>query len=272
MTIGEAQKTGEQILRKAGIESKHIDTSLLLAKVTGKPRSWVFAHLDEKLSPSVAQDFLELINQRAQRVPLVHLTNTREFYGLDFYIDKNVLTPRMETEKMVEYAIAYAPRNSRLLDVGTGSGAIVTAIGKHRPDLELWATDVSERALDIAKRNLKAHQVSARLATSSLLEHVSGRFDTIAANLPYLRNDADLMPEVQKEPEVALFGGKDGLELYRQFFQQLPTYLSPDGFVFTECDPWQHDELIKIALRAGLAPIETKDYFILGFKKENPGG
>ncbi len=265
MTIGEAQKTGERILGKVGIESKRIDASLLLAKVTSKPRSWLFAHMDDELATQDATNFMELVNQRSQRVPLVHLTNYREFYGLDFYIDRNVLTPRMETEKMVEYAIRYAPKNSRLLDLGTGSGAIVVAIAKHRPDLEVWATDISSKALEVARRNVETHQVDVELVSSNLFERVTDRFSTIVTNLPYLREDADLMPEVQNEPSVALFGGKDGLELYRQFFEKLPPHLENQGYVFTECDPWQHETMIAIAKQASLRPIESKDYFILGF-------
>jgi release factor glutamine methyltransferase len=267
MTIDAAQRHGEALLRQANIESSHLDTTLLLEKVTGKPRSWLLAHGDEGLSESQTQELMHLIDRRAQHTPLVHLTNAREFYGLDFYIDDRVLTPRVETETMVEYAIKYAPKDSRLIDIGTGSGVLAVAIKKHRPDLEVWATDVSEEALAVAHQNAERHRIAIQLVASDLFGSVRGHFATIVTNLPYLRNDAELMPEVTKEPAVALFGGQDGLELYRRFLEQLPAHLQPGGYLFTECDPWQHEKLIELVNPAGLKLIESNNYFILGFQR-----
>jgi release factor glutamine methyltransferase len=269
VTIGEAQRHGQNLLQRAGIESLHLDTSLLLEKATGQPRARLFAHLEDELPDKQAREFIELVNQRAQRVPLVHLTNTREFYGLDFYIDERVLTPRIETERMVEYAIKHAPPASRLIDIGTGSGAVAVAIKKHRPDLEVWATDISNEALHVARRNAERHRVDIQLLASDLFGSVEGRFTTVVTNLPYLRSDAELMPEVQKEPSVALFGGTDGLELYRRFLQQLPVHLEPAGYLFTESDPWQHEALIKVAGKSGLQIIEPSNYFVLGFQRRS---
>jgi release factor glutamine methyltransferase len=266
VTVGEAQRLGETTLLKANIESRRIDTSLILEVVTSKPRTWAFAHREAELTEEQGRRFMELIDMRRKRIPLVHLTNKREFYGLDFYIDKRVLTPRIETEKMAEWAIKYAPKSSRLIDVGTGSGALAVVIKKQRPDLKVWATDVSAEALTVARRNAAAHQVDISFITSDLFADVKGSFAVIVTNLPYLRDDAGLMPEVQKEPAVALFGGHDGLDLYRRFLGQLPDYLDEGGYLFTECDPWQHADLTAEAAKVGLTPIE-QDYFILGFQR-----
>ncbi len=267
MTVGEAEKLGTSMLRRAGVESARIDTFLLLAKELNRDRAWLMAHPEYEIEETAAAHFLELINRRRARNPLVHLTNEREFYGLNFYIDERVLTPRIETETMVDYAIKHAPKNSRLIDIGTGSGAIAVAIATHRPDLEIWATDVSSDALEVAKRNAKTHWAKITFVQSDLFEAVDGQFATVVTNLPYLRDDADLMPEVTKEPGVALFGGHDGLDVYRRFLEQLPDHLAKGGYLFTECDPWQHDSLIKVASTAGMTPIETSDYFILGFQR-----
>jgi release factor glutamine methyltransferase len=267
VTIGEAQKQGEDVLRSGGIESARLDASLLLEKVTGRSRSWLLAHDEKKLSDEQEHTFMELVDRRRSRIPLVHLTNQREFYGLDLYIDDRVLTPRVETEKMVDYAIKYAPRDSRLIDIGTGSGALAIVIKHHRPDLDVWATDVSSEALEVAKRNASRLNMLLNMFNANLLDKVEGQFATVVTNLPYLRDDADLMPEVQKEPQVALLGGSDGLELYRKFLEQLPDHLEPNGYLFTECDPWQHEALIAEAAKAGLTPIEQSDYFILGFQR-----
>lgn len=267
MTIGAAQQHGEEVLKAAGIDSGRLDTALLLGKVTEQSRAWLLAHDDETLTPDQETAFLALLAKRAERHPLVHLTNNREFYGLDLYIDADVLTPRVETEKMVDYAIKYTPQNSRLIDIGTGSGAIAIAIKKHRPDLTVIGTDVTDEALAVARKNITHYGLDIELIKSDLFEAVDGSFETVVTNLPYLKDDADLMPEVQKEPAVALFGGDDGLVLYRKFLRRLPTYLKSGGFLFTECDPWQHESLIGEAKEAGLQPIEQEDYFILGFQR-----
>jgi release factor glutamine methyltransferase len=166
---------------------------------------------------------------------------------------------------MVEWAIKYAPLDSHLIDIGTGSGAIALAINAHRPDLHITATEITIEALEIARRNAKTHHAEIEFIQSDLWENVTGVYDTIVTNLPYLRTDAQLMPEVHKEPAVALFGGKDGLELYRRFLSELPAHLRIGGYLFTECDPWQHEGLIAEAAKVGLIPIE-QGYFILGFE------
>lgn len=265
MTLDEALQFGTKQLKRAGIESARIDSSLLLAKVMDMPRANVLAHLDDEMDPILASDFIELINERAKRRPLVHLTNTREFYGIDLYIDENVLTPRIETEKMVDFAIKHAPQNGKLIDVGTGSGAIAIAIKTHRPDIEVWATEVNDEALSVARRNIEKRELDINLEKSDLFSNISQTFDVVATNLPYLQDDADLMPEVQKEPAVALFGGQDGLDIYRQFLKELPQHLNASGYLFTECDPWQQASLKEEAAKIGLQPIE-EDYFILGFQ------
>ena len=266
MTFGEALQLGESKLKAAGIDGGRLDTQILLEFVTDKDRSYILAHQEDELTPDQQSQFTSLITKRADRIPLVHLTHTREFYGIDLYIDDNVLTPRVETEKMVEFAIKHVPQNGRLIDIGTGSGAIAIAIKTHRPDLEVWATEVNDEALAVAGRNIETLKLDITLVKSDLFDNVSQAFDTVATNLPYLQNDADLMPEVQKEPAVALFGGDDGLDIYRRFLNELPKHLHPSGYLFTECDPWQQDSLKSEAAKVGLQPIE-EDYFILGFKR-----
>ncbi len=265
MTLEEALQLGTKQLKRAGIESARIDTSLLLAKVMDMPRANVLAHLDDDMDDTKASDFIELINERAKRRPLVHLTNTREFYGIDLYIDENVLTPRIETEKMVEFAVKHAPQDGTLIDIGTGSGAIAIAIKTHRPDLKVWATEVNDAALSVARRNIETLKLDINLVKSDLFDNVSQTFDVVATNLPYLQDNADLMPEVQKEPTVALFGGEDGLDIYRRFLTELPAHLNPKGYLFTECDPWQQANLKVEAAKIDLRTIE-EDYFILGFQ------
>jgi release factor glutamine methyltransferase len=265
MTLGEALAYGETTLKAVGIDGGRLDTQILLEFVTDKNRAHLLAHEEDELTIEQENQFKELIAKRAERIPLVHLTHTREFYGIDLYIDDDVLTPRVETEKMVEFAIKHVPQNGKLIDIGTGSGAIAIAIKTHRPDLEVWATEVNDEALAVARRNIENLKLDVKLVKSDLFSEIAVKFDTVATNLPYLQNDADLMPEVQKEPAVALFGGDDGLDIYRRFLIELPEHLQPEGFLFTECDPWQQAHLKAEAAKIDLHPIE-EDYFILGFQ------
>ena len=247
------------------IAGARLDAELLLAHVLAQPRTWIHAHDDYVLTPDQLSQFQHLIDQRLNHTPVVHLTGTREFYGLDFIITPDVLTPRVETEQMVEWAIKYTPQNGRLIDIGTGSGAIAIAIAKNRPDLHITATDITHTELAVARQNARKHGVDICFIESDLWHEVTGKFDTVVTNLPYLQTDADLMLEVTKEPAIALFGGTDGLDLYRRFLNELPQHLAPHGHVFTECDPWQHDRLMALAAKSRLKAFE-QGYFILGFR------
>jgi release factor glutamine methyltransferase len=271
-TIGNwlTQAAGE--LERAGTGSEHLDAELILGHILNRERAWLKAHTTDTLTHQQSTDASRLITRRAAREPLVHLTGTREFYGLDLHITPDVLTPRVETEQMVALAIKHTPQNGRLIDIGTGSGAIAIAIAKHRPDLHITATDISDRELIVARRNATTHKVNIDFIISNLWSQIPNSdleqklFDTVVTNLPYLEDAADLMPEVRREPAVALFGGPDGLSLYRRFLQDLPRHLAPGGHLFTECDPWQHEALIAEAAKYHLTPIE-QGYFILGFQK-----
>jgi release factor glutamine methyltransferase len=268
VTIRQALAKAQATLETREITGGRLDSELLMAFITRQNRAWVLAHDDDILSSTQSSAFFDLIEKRLDHIPVVHLTGTREFYGLAMRITPDVLTPRVETEQMVEWAIKYTKNGGQLIDIGTGSGAIAIAIAHHRPDLAITATEVTSEALDIARLNAKEHNMPVELIQSDLWEDVSGTFDTVVTNLPYLRDDAEsqLMPEVRREPKVALFGGTDGLDLYRRFLKGLPKHLSPGGYLFTESDPWQHDALKNAALEFDLKPIE-QGYFILGFQR-----
>ncbi len=265
MMIRDALQAARRELLAAKVNSVHLDSELLLCHVLGRDRVWLLAHDTTKLNDSQLKEFQRLIRDRATHTPVVHLTNKREFYGIELYINEHVLTPRVETEQMVELAIKHAPANSCLIDIGTGSGAIAIAIAQHRPDLRVWATEVSPEALAVAKKNISLRQISITLREADLFDGIKEKFDVVVCNLPYLADKADLMPEVQKEPGVALFGGPDGLDIYRRFLKELPLHLNPGGLLFTECDPWQQEALATEATGIGLNLIK-EGYFILGFK------
>ncbi len=263
-TVREALTAAITFLDSRHIAGARLDAQLLLAHTLRRERAWLLAHDDHELTPHQAADFEAFISRRSQHVPIVHLTGHREFYGLEFTITPDVLTPRVETEVIVEWAVKYALTNSNLIDIGTGSGAIAIAIAASRPDLRITGTEITSAALAVARRNAKQQGTKIELIKADLWDGVSGKFETIVTNLPYLKDDAELMPEVLREPAIALFGGPDGLDIYRRFLAGIHQHLSPGGYLFTECDPWQQADLIAAAAKVHLKPIE-QGYFILGF-------
>lgn len=271
MTIQQAIDFAEPKLKQAGIQSFKLDTQLLLSDVLNKSKEFIIANQETKLSSSETRLYKEHVSRRIDREPLCYITNHIEFYGRNFFVDKKVLAPRVETETIVENAIRFAPKNSRLIDIGTGSGAIAISIALARPDLDITATEISTDALEVAKINAKNLGVDSKikLIHSDLFSDIRGKYETIVTNLPYVSSDNtnEMKPEVNKEPAVALYGGSgDGLDLYRKFYKQLPKHLSLNGKVYHESDPWQHNELKEFAKKLGLE-LTLDDYFILGFTR-----
>lgn len=276
MNINEVMSRAEAKLKTAGIRSARLDSLLLLEKVSGIKREWLLAHPERSVSKETKAKYDDLIKQRAQRVPMQHLTHKQEFWGLEFYVDARVLSPRPESEKIVEFALERQGQSlptgqvglPSVLDVGTGCGCLAVAMAKERPKWKVSAVDVSEDALKVAKLNVKKHAVEIVLAQSDLLQGGTlkhKKFDVITANLPYLKTKAALTDEAAKEPSVALFGGNDGLSLYRDFFKQVPDHIKPNGMIIIESDPWQQPELIRMAKTAGLE-LKDRDRFVLSFQ------
>ena len=269
MTIQQALDFAEPKLKQAGIQSFRLDAELLLCNVLAKSREFLIANRERKLTTSETQLYKKYISRRTDREPLCYITNDIEFCGHNFFVDKRVLAPRVETETIVENVIKYAPSNSRLIDIGTGSGSIAISIAISRPDLEIIATEISTDAIEVAKINAKKLGVKNKIKFihSDLFSNVNGKYNTVVTNLPYVSSDYtnSMKPEVKKEPSIALYGGSgDGLDLYRKFYQQLPQYLNSKARVYHESDPWQHKVLIDLAHSVGLETM-LEDYFILGF-------
>lgn len=272
MILEQSLKDAKTRLEQADIPSARLDAELLLSFVLNKSREWLITHNTDKLTQKQSEKFDSVIKRRIDREPVCYITNKLEFYGIDFYVDNRVLAPRVETELVAEQAIKNALKNSKLIDIGTGSCAIAIAIAKNRPDLHITATEVSPEALEVAKLNSQHilgpdHKI--KFVEADIWGDVTGKFETVVTNLPYVSEDYKprMKPEVAKEPAVALFGGKgDGLDLYRRFYSDLPKHIKPGSLVYHESDPWQHEELKKLAKKAGLQPI-LEDYLILGFQK-----
>lgn len=254
LTIAEAIREGWNYLRDSDKDNPRLDAEVLLAHVLKKDRTALYRDLDEQLEPSEIQSYRKFLRERAKGKPLAYIINNREFMSLDFFVDERVLIPRPETEIMVEAILQHSKGKEPLIvDVGTGSGAIAISLANNLAKGKILALDISLEALAIARNNSERHQVGDRIefVQSDLLEALPqqylGQVAWIAANLPYVPEvDKDtLQTEVKDfEPHLALFGGKDGLDLYRRLIPQAAEFLSPQGYLICEITPGQGEMLL----------------------------
>lgn len=246
--------------RLADISSARLDVQLMVAHVLNVDRGWVVANYRDDLSNDVVTKLNELLDKRERRIPLAQILGTREFYGRNFIVNEHVLVPRPETEVLVENAIQLIPEGARVLELGTGSGCISVSLALARPDLQITATDISPDALKTAETNATNLEANLTFIQSDLFEvfhsnipknvrmNNDHEFDAILTNLPYVPVNARRQPEIEHEPDVALYGGNDGLDLYRTFFTELSDYLKAGGVCLVEYSPTQH-KLVREYLR-----------------------
>lgn len=241
--IGRAIVSATQRLEEAGSPSAHLDAQVILAHILDQDRSWLFAHYDYVLNEEQAAQLTDLVARRVANEPVAYLVGHKEFYGLDLAVDKRVLIPRPETELLVDAVLDHiesrADRAVTLVDVGTGSGAIALAVAANAPETTVYALDVCEHALGVARRNVEAHgqQDRVHLLRSDLLSELPEPVDIIAANLPYITSaDMDCLAAGirEYEPHLALAGGDDGLDMVRELLRQIPDRLHPGGVIFLE--------------------------------------
>jgi release factor glutamine methyltransferase len=237
-------------------ESPRVDAELLLAYVLKKSTTFLFTHDKEAVDrysafPINLWKFRRLIRKRRRGIPVAYLVGHKEFYGLDFNVNRHVLVPRPDTETLVEAVIEYLHETEGeddhprlLIDVGTGSGCIPISILKNVPGLRAVAIDISWAALSVAEANVRKHHLDGRvrLARSNLLggldlTEFEGADVILTANLPYLPDKMEVKPELTFEPSIALYSGVDGMDLYKKFVQQLAV-LRPKA-IFLELYEWQ---------------------------------
>jgi len=240
---------------------------LLLAlgrNVPGATRAWLIAHDNKAVAPDVVTALHSLVRRRLAGEPIQYIAGEAEFYRMPFWVDRNVLIPRPETELLVEQAVKFAPlfRRPRMADVGTGSGAIAIALAHEWPDAIVTATEISESALDLARRNASRLGFAdrVRFVKGDLLEPVAGEeFEFVVSNPPYVaeRDRESLSVEVRDyEPAQALFAGDDGLGMYRRLIPAAYGALVPGGFVLLEIGYGQADAVRKLLADAGFAEIQ----------------
>lgn len=235
--VGRAMLAASRRLRESGIDTPQLDSAVLMAHALGVSKTWVYAHPQRKLTQDEIAAFQALVVRRMQQEPVAYLVGHKDFYGLDITVDKRVLIPRPETELLVERALAWVRvligegEKPRVADVGTGSGAIAIALAVNAPEAVIYATDISQGALEVAAQNVWRYGLGEQvvLLPGDLVSAIPEPVDVLVANLPYVasRTLKTLAPQVRDfEPRLALDGGPDGLRKVADFFTLLAT---PEG-------------------------------------------
>ena len=234
-------------------ESAPLDAQVLLAHVTGQPKSWILAHPETLLTPSQELKLEAALTELSEGKPLPYVVGHWEFFGLDFEVTPDVLIPRPETELLVEKALAWLEHRTdarSAIDVGTGSGCIAISLASRIRGLNLTATDISPHALEVARRNAEKFSVADRIDFNccDLLPPKTKTYDLIVANLPYIPTKTmETLPIYGREPTLALDGGHDGLELVRRLITLAPGSLSPGGMMLLEIESSQGMAALSLA-------------------------
>ncbi len=267
MTIAQLLQLAEHRLTTAESDEPAANAQWLLAHVLGVTRTWVLANSTFEISAKDQAQFEKLLVRKEQGEPLSHIVGFQPFCGLDILVTPEVLTPRPETEDLVEQAAAHFDKKGAytFLDMCTGSGCIALALAKKFPNARVLAVDISQDALKIAAQNIRKHKLQERvqLLQSNLWEEVSGTFDLIIANPPYIptENLAHLTREVKHEPTLALDGGADGFEVTRPLCQAADSFLNPGGLLALELDDGQAWPLARGLAEIGWQAVVKKDIF-----------
>ena len=251
-------------LEAAGIDTPKLDARLLMQNVLGQSHASLIASAQEEMSQDQLEAFHTLITRRAAREPVSRILGSREFHGLNFTLAPDTLDPRPDTETLVTAALtlAHGQNSLRILDLGTGSGAIIVSLLHALPAAQGTATDLSEGALDAARANAIMNGVSHRLELirSDWFAKVHNTFDLIVSNPPYIP-DADLetlSPEVRlHDPHLALKGGPDGLAAYRAIIKAAPAHLEPGGHILLEIGQGQEGDVAALLAAAGFTEPTT---------------
>lgn len=263
-TISNWLQKAQGQLKNTGIESYRLDNLVLLEYVTKFNRAHILAHQDKELYSHQLLELNKLLERRSKREPIAYITGVKEFYGRDFYVDKNVLIPRPESESFIELLKKHRITHQTAVDVGCGSGVLGITAKLELPTLDVTLIDINEKALGVAKKNAKDLGIDCSFKPSDLLPLDSDYF-VILANLPYVPKDMRLQPELTYEPSVALFADNKGLGLYERLWSQISQQTSCT-YVLTESLWGQHTPMIQLAKSSGFSLIET-DGLVQLFKR-----
>jgi release factor glutamine methyltransferase len=220
-SVSQALSDATAVLTAAGCDTPRLDAELLLAFVLGVGRERLVIDARSELDACSADQFAAVVARRESREPVAYIVGRKAFRRISLTVDRRVLIPRPETELLVEVALSLR-RGARVADVGTGSGAVALALKEERPDLSVVGVDISDDALVVARSNAAALGLDVEFVQADLLEGVPGPFDAVLSNLPYVAEGSALPPEIELyEPDLALFGGPDGMDPVRRLLPML---------------------------------------------------
>ena len=268
LTIGALLQWTQQYFAGKGIDSPRLDAEILLAHVLHKERIYLYAHYDEPMNGEELAAYRAMVKQRADRLSVAHILGTKAFMGLDFKVSEDVLIPRPETEMLVETVVAAAKGTApAIIDIGTGSGAIILSLLHYLPQATGTGVDISPKALAIAAENGRTLSLDGRVTwiESDLFTKVpKGACDWLVSNPPYLtKGDMEqLQPEVRHDPALALYGGDDGLDFYRRIAADSPAFVKVGGHCAVEIGAGQADDVTAIFCTGGAYEHDqtVKDY------------
>lgn len=256
-SLGAAYEAATEYLEKCGVPDSSTDAYLLLERVIKCTRSEYFMRRDDSMKPADAEMFSNLVSQRGERIPLQHILGETCFYGRYFQVNENVLIPRPETEILVEETLKLIKPNMSILDMCTGSGCIAVTLAKET-DANVAAADISEAALEIAKKNALVYSAKCDFIKSDMFKNISSCYDVLVSNPPYIRS-ADI-PYLQEEvknhdPLLALDGGDDGLGFYRIIARDGAKHIKNGGHILLEIGSDQSADVSCILNNAGFSDI-----------------
>lgn len=260
MNYTEAFLMGMQKLKEAEIGEAQLDARLLLEEVCGTDHNTLLCHGDREMSEAEEEQYRRALEQRAVHVPLQHLLGYQDFMGLRFQVNEHVLIPRQDTEILVEEAMRYLHDGMRILDLCTGSGCILLSLLHYSNDCEGVGVDISQEALRVAAQNAELLDIKADFLKSDLYEKVTGKFDLLVSNPPYIERKVipTLMEEVREyDPYIALDGGEDGLDFYRRIIGGAQDYLKRGGQILMEIGSGQAKAVSELLREAGFKEIDV---------------
>ena len=273
MIIKEVLKTAIEKLKNKNIEDASMKVKMILSDTLNKEKEYLLVHDQDELDEDILKVFDERLNKLISGKPIQYILNKQDFMGLHFYVDENVLIPQPDTENLVEEVIKISKtlkmckEQLKVLDMCTGSGAIAVSLSKYIDKALIYASDISINALDVAKKNAKSNSLDITFIHSDLFNdiEISNQFDIIVSNPPYIETEVikSLSKEVQEEPIIALDGGKDGLDFYREIIKCAKEYLIKDGYLVLEIGYDQKDSVIKL--------LQDNDYKNIYSKKDLSG-
>jgi release factor glutamine methyltransferase len=261
-------KQAANTLENAGIGTSRLDVLVLLEDELQRDRAWILAHPEQPILAELLKKLNKNLARRAAHEPLAYIRGFTEFYGRKFRVNKHVLEPRPESETIIELLKQLVDSklltvDSKIADIGTGSGAIgiTAALELHNHNIDLYDIDAS--CLAVARHNCALHELHLHCHKRDLLNRPARPYDVLLANLPYVPDRWKINEAAAMEPRIAIFGGQDGLDLYRRLFEQIKKLPTRPEYVFTESLPPQHAKLAAIAKKAGYKLLKSQDFIQL---------